>query len=253
MKPKRVLFRLTALALVLLVSGCVFMRLYKVQNQFQDFDRNFELGDEGGLTLTFLNPVLESDDIIWLMKNGPTTKRDGEESELWTYILKKQYLSTNDENGEFDIPLLMTMKEGMLTEVVFPERFLKYLSVPVLKRMFASMGNAEVNKFSKSASTEFMGASPDEIPKLEYITETLGKPYKIEESEETLKYTYLYYLDNAGPEAGASGFEFKTEFIFENTDETLKKAKVTIRGLSMALDFSSYQTASPKLELPVQN
>ena len=49
MNQKRVLFRLSALALILLVSGCVFMRLYKVQNQFQDFDKNFELGDEGGV------------------------------------------------------------------------------------------------------------------------------------------------------------------------------------------------------------
>lgn len=251
MNPKRILFRAGVLALILLVSGCVFMRLYKVQNQFQDFDRNFELDDEGGLTLTFLNPVLESDDIIWLMKNGPSTKRGGEESELWTYILKKQYLSVNDENGEFDIALLMTMKDGMLTEVVFPERFLKYLSVPLLKKMFASMGDAEVSKLSKSASTVFRGSSPDEIPKLEYITEMLGKPYTVEESGETFKYTYLYYLDNAGPEAGASGFEFKTEFVFGNGDELLRKAKVTIRGLSMALDFNTYQ---PLPEQPqVQN
>lgn len=251
MNPKRILFRLSALALILLVTGCVFTRLYKVQNQFQDFDRNFELGDEGGLTLTFLNPVLESNDIIWLMKNGPSTKRGGDESELWTYILKKQHLSTDDENGEFDISLLMTMKEGMLTEVVFPERFLKYLSVPLLKKMFASMGDAEVSKLSKSASTVFRGSGPDEIPKLEYITETLGKPYKVEESGETFKYTYLYYLDNAGPEAGASGFEFKTEFVFGSADEYLKKAKVTIRGLSMALDFNSYQPLPE--QSPVQN
>jgi len=251
MNPKRILFRLSALALILLVTGCVFMRLYKVQNQFQDFDKNFELGDEGGLTLTFLNPVLESDDIIWLMKNGPSTKRGEEDSELWTYILKKQYLSADDENGEFDIPLLMTMKEGMLTEVVFPERFLKYLSVPQLKKMFASMGDAEINKLSKSASTVFRGSSPDDIPKVEYITETLGKPYKIDESGETFKYTYLYYLDNAGPEAGASGFEFKTEFVFGSADEYLRKAKVTIRGLSMALDFSSYEPLPG--QSPVQN
>src|SRR3546814_20933196 len=124
----------------------------------------------------------------------------------------------------------MTMKKGMLTEVVFPERFLKYLSVPVLKRMFASMGNAEVNKYSKSASTEFNGASPDEIPKLDYVTEIPGKPYTIEESEETFKYTYRYYLDNAGREADACGFDFTTALVCEHAEETIKQETETIRG-----------------------
>ena len=56
MNPKRLLVRSCSCASILLVTGCVFMRLYKVQNQLNDFENNFELSDKGGLVLIFLNP-----------------------------------------------------------------------------------------------------------------------------------------------------------------------------------------------------
>lgn len=239
MHIRRILIRTGLLTLILLTVSCVFLRLYKVQNQFRDFDKNFELNDVKGLTLVFLDPVLKSSDMVWLMKGSPSSTKAEEVGEVWTYVLEKQYLSTDDEGDEFDIPIIMVIQEEKLKEVTFPKRFLKNLSIPLLKRMFESMGSADINKLDKSASSEFIGDSPDEIPKMENIIETLGKPYSIEESKENLHYTYLYYLENVGPDSGPGDFEFRTEFDFGNDDKALKKAKATIRGLSMSFDFSS--------------
>ena len=239
MNPKRLLICAALLASILLTVSCVFLRLYKVQNQLNDFENNFELSDKGGLALIFLNPVLESGDMVWLMKNGPLTKEKNGNGEQWKYIFEKQYLTGNDEGHEYDIPILMVMQNDMVKEIIFPERFLKNISIPLLKKMFTSMGEAEVNKLSKSASSKFRGSSPDEIPKMENIVDTLGKPYSVEESGETSKFTYLYYLKNNGPDPAPNVFEFEAEFVFNKEDRSLEKATGDIRGLSMSLDFKS--------------
>jgi len=239
MNPKRLLVRSMLLCAILLLTGCVYMRLYKVQNQLNDFDTNFELSDQGGLVLIFLNPVLQSGDMVWLMKNSPLRKEENGQGELWTYIFEKQYLTGAGEGHAYDIPILMLMQNEMVKEIIFPERFLKYISIPLLKKMFSSMGEAEINKLSKSASSIFRGSNPEEIPGIENIVDTLGKPYSIEEEEETTKYTYLYYLKNGASEPVSDYFEFETEFVFDKESKSLEEARGKIRGLTMSLDFTS--------------
>jgi hypothetical protein len=214
------------------------MRLYEMQNQFGNFDANFELTDKGGLGLIFLNPVLESGDMVWLMKNAPLRKEKNGEGEMWTYLFEKQYLHVNDEGHEYDIPILMIMQNDMLKEVIFPERFLKDVSIPLIKRMFSSMGEASVDKLSKSANSTFRGSSADEIPKIDNIVDTLGKPYSVEDSGETTKYTYLYYLKNNASDPSPNVFEFEAEFVFNKESRSLEKAKHTIRGMTMSFDFT---------------
>jgi len=239
MPPRRLSLLLTSATIILLIAGCVYSRLYTFQRQLNNFESNFELNDNRGLTLVFKNPVLESGDIVWLMKNEPTSKAELEEGELWTYVFEKQYLVSNDEGDEYDIPIMMVMNGEMLTEITFPKRFLKDLSIPLLKKMFSSMGDADINKLSKSAKSKFEGESKDEIPRMRNIIDTLGEPYYIEESEDTSTFTYLYYLVSGSADEDREYFEFKTEFKFDKEDETLQKATGVIRGMSMSLDFTS--------------
>ena len=223
------------------MTGCVFMRLYKVKNQLNDFENNFELSDKGGLVLIFLNPVLESGDMVWLMKNEPLKKEKNGQGEIWTYIFEKQYITGGGEGHEYDIPLLMLMQNDMVKEIIFPERFLKDISIPLLRKMLSSMGEADINKLSKSASSQFRGSSQEEIPGMENIVDTLGRPYSIEGKAETIKYTYLYYLKKNGSDPNPDYFEFETEFIFNKESKSLERAEGTIRGLTMSLDFSMDQ------------
>jgi hypothetical protein len=239
MHPRRLSLLLTSATIILLITGCVYARLYQFQRQLNEFESNFELNDNRGLTLIFKNPVLESGDIVWLMKNEPTSKKELEEGELWTYVFEKQYLVSDDEGDEYDIPIQMVMNGEMLTEITFPKRFLKDLSIPLLKKMFTSMGDADISKLSKSAKSKFAGDSKDEIPRMKNIIDTLGQPYYIEESDETSTFTYLYYLESGPTDEDREYFEFKTIFRFDKEDETLQKATGVIRGMSMSLDFTS--------------
>lgn len=232
---------LALILILLLTSGCVFLRLLKVKNQFNDFDTNFDLHDHRGLTLVFKNPVLGSDDIVWLMKGEPSGNKKIEKGELWTYVLEKEYISSKDEVGDYDIPVIMVMEYGKLAEISFPERFLKNLSIPLLKKMFASLGNADVSKLRKSARSKFQGSSASEIPTADNVVETLGKPYSIEDSGEESKYSYLYYIKKPDWDTSEKNFKFELEFTIKNDNKSLLQAKGTIRGLKLALDFGTVQ------------
>jgi outer membrane protein assembly factor BamE (lipoprotein component of BamABCDE complex) len=239
MNPKRILISTVLLASILFTVSCVYLRLYKVQSQLNDFENNFELTDKGGLGLIFLNPVLESSDMVWLMKNAPLKKEKKGDGEVWTYVFEKQYMGTNDEGHEYDIPLVIIMQNDMLKEVIFPERFLKDVSIPLIKRMFSSMGEADVNKLSKSANSTFRGMNPDEIPKIKNIVDTLGKPYSVEESGDTSTYTYLYYLKHSATDPNPKVMEFEAVFVFKKEDGSLMKTTNTIRGMTVSFDFTS--------------
>ena len=226
--------------ILLLTSGCVLVRMLKVKSQLNDFDENFDLHDQRGLTLVFKNPVLGSEDIEWLMKGGPSENKKIEKGELWTYVFEKEYLDTKDEEGDYDIPVVMVMEYGKLAEISFPERFLKNLSIPLLKKMFASMGNADVSKLRKSASSKFQGESA-EIPTADNVMETLGRPYTLKTSGEESTLTYLYYLKKPEGYKGKKNFKLDMEFTVKNEDKSLTQAKGTIRGIEIALDFESVQ------------
>ena len=62
------------LVIILLSTGCVYLRLLQVKNQLNDFEGNFDLKDQNGLKLVFKNPVLLSRDIVWLTKNNPISR-----------------------------------------------------------------------------------------------------------------------------------------------------------------------------------
>lgn len=212
-----------------------------VRDQLNDFETNFDLNDERGLTLVFKNPVLMSDDVIWLMKGSPLSVKPEQEGQLWTYVFQKQYLTSQEEGDEYDIPILMVMEDDKLTEVSFPERFLNNLSIPLLKKILASMGNADISKLSRSASSKYEGDDPNEIPTSDNVQETLGIPYEIEDLGENSKLSYLYYLEDAQGNATKDNLNFELWFIAGNDDKALKRVGGKIRGIKLSLDFEAPQ------------
>jgi hypothetical protein len=240
-KSKRVFVFLGLFLIIITLSSCVFVRMVKVKNQLNDFETNYDLNDERGLTLVFKNPVLLTDDVIWLMKGGPVSVEKMDKGELWTYVFQKQHTISQDEGDAYDIPILMVMNDDKLTEVTFPERFLKNLSIPLLKKMLTSMGNADVSKLRRSASSKFSGDDPTEIPTSDNVIETLGAPYEIEQLEGNSEFSYLYYLEDAQGNGSKDNLNFELWFIAGDQDKTLKRVGGKLRGVKMSLDFDTIQ------------
>lgn len=231
------LFSSSLLIVLLLVTGCIFLRLLEVKRQLNDFEDNFRIEEKRGLTLVMLKPVLYSEDLVWLMKNEPVKKENISDGELWKYVLEKQYPVKKREEENFDIPILMLMENGKLTELTFPERFLKHISKSLLARMFRSMGGAEVNKLDRSAGSKFQGEI-FQIPKIDNIVSTLGKPYSVKDSDGKYIFVYRYKLKRGESVSNYDEFNLQNTFIFQKSDRRLLRAESHFRGLSMALEFA---------------
>ena len=212
-----------------------------LRDQLNDFEANFDLNDERGLNLVFKNPVLTSDDVLWLMKGSPVAVKPEGGGQLWTYVFQKQYVTPGSESDAYDIPILMVMEDDKLTEMTFPERFLKSLSIPLLKKMLASMGNADISKLSRSASSKYTGADSSEIPTSDNVKETLGEPYEVEDQGENSRLSYLYYLEDAQGSASSDNLNFELWFIAGNGDKTIKSVGGKIRGIKLSMDFETVQ------------
>jgi len=218
--------------------------MLELRDQLTDFETNFDLNDNRGLTLVFKNPVLSSDNVIWLLKGSPVSVKPEAEGQLWTYVFQKQHTISQDEGDAYDIPILMLIQNDKLTEITFPKRFLKSLSIPLLKKMLASMGNADISKLSRSASTKYAGADSSEIPTSDNVIETLGVPYEVENLGENSKLYFLYYLEDAQGNASSDNLNLELWFIAGTEDKTLKSVGGKIRGIKLSMDFETLETTA---------
>ena len=240
-KTKSAIVYLGIFLVILTLTGCILFRMLSVKDQLNDFETNFDLNDERGLTLVFKNPVLLSDDVIWLMKGSPGSVEYIEEGQMWTYVFQKQNTTSQEEGDSYDIPILMIVEDDKLVEITFPERFLKNLSIPLLKKMLSSMGNADVSKLGRSASSKYSGTDTSEIPTTDNVMETLGAPYESQVIDENTKLTYLYYLEDTEGNASEDNLILELWFLAGNDDKVLKSVGGKIRGIKLSLDFDAAQ------------
>lgn len=238
MRLKRATIYLGFLFIAVLIYGCIYLRLLEVKRQLNDLNSYFRINDQDGFTLTFLKPTLRTDDVLWLAKRPPTSKEEKGQEEVWTYLFEKDYRGQKNEDGNFDISIVMSFDKDSLREIRFPERFLKVLSKSLLARMFESMGGAEINKWKRSASSKFEGRDSMEIPKKEQVTLILGKPFYNKDSKDDSIFTYKYDLKNDPTNSNGKRFNMWIKFTFDQKDERLLKVDGNFSRLKVSMDFS---------------
>lgn len=236
MKLKRRVIYSGIVFFLISITGCVYLHLLEVRRQLSNFENNFEIRDQNELTLVFLKPVLLTEDIIWLTELGPTSEEETGQGKLWKYTFEKQYSGPKDEKGDFDIPIIMLFQgDDKLREIRFPERFLEFVSKPLLIRMFKSMGYSQISKLRRSATSKFQGSSM-EIPRKQFILNVLGKPSDIENSDHTSKFVYKYNLKKGKP--ADKDFKILVNFTFQRGDDKLRKAEGGLGDMKLFMDFS---------------
>lgn len=231
---------LTLLALVFLLSGCVFLRLLETKNQLLEFNEYFDVNDNEGLVIVFKKSAILDDDILWLLKKEPTAKEKLPDGEIWTYVYKKLYDSEEDkkaENGEFDINLVMKFNEGKLSELRFPKRFLKAVSISQLREMLRAMGEAKVNELDRKASSELVGEE-SYLPKIDHVYLILGRPHSTLEKEEGNKLLYKYKIDSVTVDKINMRYDLELKFTVRENGGDITDSLTKIRGLKFKMKFT---------------
>lgn len=224
------------LVLCLGVGGCRLFRFLDVKSQLGDFSKNFSVSDHDGLRLTFKNPVLLAGDVEWLMVYSPPVEtRVAVDTRLWTYHLVKKYPGRKSEGGNFDLDMGMKLCQEKLCEIIFPERFTKYITKEVLGKVMGSVGGAEVKKLDKTSTAAVRSLEPKEIPNFSEVIEILGHPYAKLNQEGGGVFVYKYRLREKTPEG--KYIVFRLLLSFDEKTEKLKKLVLPLRSVRLAMNF----------------
>lgn len=224
------------LVLCLGVGGCRLFRFLEVKSQLGDFSENFSVSDHDGLRLIFKKPPLLAGDVEWLMVYSPPVKtRAAADTELWTYHLVKKYPGRKSESGNFDLAMGMKLCRAKLCEIVFPERFTKYINKEVLGKVMGSVGGAEVKKLAKTSTAAVKSLEPKEIPNFSEVVEILGRPYAKLNEEGGGVFVYRYRLREKTPEG--KYIVFKLLLSFNEETGKLKRLVLPLRSVRLAMNF----------------
>jgi len=195
------------LAALILLSGCVYLRLLQVKRQMAKFDENFAVSTDTGVQLTCRHPVLLSDDLRWLGLAPESSKRVGS-AEEWRVRWVKQLPPDVHEAGEFDIVLNLTFSNDRLVRVAIPERYFAVMPKQLLLDLLRSLGGAKVDRDQRAVEAQLAAARPN----LPGIQQLLGRPSaETIQGDETL-YRYRYVPVTSGGLARVAVFDMTVHF-----------------------------------------
>jgi hypothetical protein len=230
-------------------TGCMYLRLLEVKRQLKTFESYFQISEQNGFALVLLKPILLTDDIIWLAEVGPTTREETGQDKVWNYVFEKQYPCSKDEQGSWDIPIVLFFRNDRLCKVNFPNRFHTIVSKTFFIGICQSMGHANINKSQHSATAELREKDLQksmQIPKREDIVILLGKPFMREQFGLTTILTYRYKLkgitsvfDNRDSYAWA-------RFTFRNGDGSLLKAEGKLARAKVSMNYYAEDQSKEK-------
>lgn len=222
--------------LMLLLSGCVYLRLLQLKRQLGDFDRNFTLTTSAGLRLDCLNPVLLETDLHWLGFRAATIDRVGS-AERWHVRWVKQLPPGVQEKKAFEIAFSLIFAGDRLTAFVVPEHYFGLLPKEMAVAGIRSLAGAKVDKSSRSVEGDVAFTSDPVAarwPTRQAVLEVLGHP--TEEFADSGRTVLRYRCLSADPQR--KGGEFDLRFGFDPATQNLVQLHGRIPAGRISLNFS---------------
>jgi hypothetical protein len=226
---------ISALAVpLLLLSGCVYLRLLEVRNQLRDFDANFSLTGRHLLSINFKNPVLRDRDASFLIGAPPALVTPGEEADIWHYDFEA-VRSSGPQNVPLEtLTLDLRVKNGKLLSIVVPEKFLYYFSRSVVSECLRRAPDAEVLKMQKTvrASVRLSPSTDAELPSLDKTRILMGEPLEVRPDGDWQQQIYRYKLaGNRRPISIIARLSFDGQGVFRRAHITWETSSVDVTFL----------------------
>jgi hypothetical protein len=246
LKMHRYLIRMVVIVLLsALLSGCVYWRLLQTKLQLNDFDQYFSLNVADDLTWHFKQPLLYSDDFIYLAKLQPSSIVQEKAGQKWQLLFRK----INDQGDLIkpEISYFFTLKfnhQQKLTDLSLSPEFLKMAPPEFLEASLRSLGRGDIfeSKRQLKVSADKMLKIPAKLPKQTIILKYLGLP--LEKSEEDGLEVFFYRFKLETPHID-EGYEDRAisdlKLWFDKKTLELVKFGGRFAGLKLRIDYREYQ------------
>jgi len=199
----------TTLRLILLLvlgsqlSGCLLTRVYAFKSQFCDYQANFTLLVDDGVTLQIHKPVLLDSDVVWLLGARPTTQNNNRQQLEMLYVVEKDL---PEPNQEYAVPLRLWFSKhdgNMLLSAGMIDKNLSAMITPgLIEETIAHTCDSETSVAKKNVEFDLSSLDRADIPKRGQILDALGPPQKV--LRDGREIVYRFRLQGAGPEVEKS-------------------------------------------------
>lgn len=167
-----------AVAVLVFLSGCVYLRLLDIKRQLVDFDKNFLIGGRAELVVEFLQPALYQRDARFLIGAPPLGETLTEEGTLdhFEFFLHRSSASTPPPFDRLSLDL--AYRDKKLVKIIVPENFLMLFSRNVLVETLKQAKDAAVYEMKRLARAKII-LSPEveaELPSRSRTEFLLGSP-----------------------------------------------------------------------------
>ena len=236
------LSRLLLLAMMLMLSGCVWLRLLEIKNQLADFDENvrIEVADQHFI-VHLLKPVLFSDDFVYLSKLRPSRiEKEPQGSYRWYLDFHMDPTRTPEQKTKI-VSFIMTYNaEHRLAAFDFSPLFVEMAPPQFLEASIRSLGVGKVDQGKKQLKVD-----PEDLPKLTAklpktadITKVMGPPYQ-EGRDDGMK--VLLYRFKAASQPVDKEYEERriaeAYLYFDPAKDELVRLRGKFAGLKLSIDY----------------
>ena len=186
---------------VLLLGGCVWLRLLDLKDQFAEFDRYITVPPGPGIELRFRHPVLLGDDLDTLIRAQPTaTAVSGPDADA---VLVRSYAFVHvpaeipdPVSAERILVLTAGIQHQRLTFVDLPAEIFRVIPRELALRAMRSLGAATVDRGARSATAavDLHGLNAP-LPTGRELVALFGTPNQITLRDGRLRVLWRYRLE----------------------------------------------------------
>lgn len=235
-------FRYSFLLLLLLVlGGCVWLRLLEIKNQLTDFDENFrvEVVDRH-FTVHFHDPVLLGEDVVYLSKLHPRGELPGAKGDQWFLDFRMSPVRKEEQARQVITFGMRFDAEQRLKSFDFSPLFLELAPAAFLEASIRSLGLGTVDQEKRQLKVD-----PEHLPKLAGplpsrldIVTVLGPPEEdyVYENLRILRYRFLCECRPVSAKY-ESRREADAKLFFAPDNDRLVRLSGRFAGLKLSIDY----------------
>ena len=227
-------------AAVLLLGGCVWLRLLDLKDQFAEFDRYIEVPDAPGIELRFAKPVLLGEDLDTLIKAKPTAIAHAGDLAVRTYAFSHEPspLGPDPETAERVLVLTAGVREGKVAFVGLPDEIFRVLPRELVLRAMRSVGKAQVDRGTRSATaTVDLVGTTAALPTRSGLIALFGLPNQVKEIDGRERVLWRYRLDGESLRDDGKPVMAAIAATFAPGDQQPARFQVNVSGMWLYLDL----------------
>jgi len=228
--PFRIVLVLLFAALIL--NGCILERIFRVQKQFCDFEKYFQIEVSEGFRFIMLEPVILDKDITRLAGAQPSKKKFIRNELVMTYIAERKGKPTH---GQYDLPVELRFiyidGEYRLKEAYLGKNLTDVLTDKLLTQIIQSVCKSEKSLIKQQITVDIRALDRTLLPTRSEITGILGPP----NPNTGIKHTQLY--DYQLKNNDHADKVITVEIDFDGSGNSILRIKVKYLGYNLEADL----------------